>query len=231
MHFFFGGWCNSLQSCAVSRQQNLLSEKVPILRERMMEEGMIYCMRTVGNERFQNGFSILSVFSFTKKPEGYELLRLNTFYVGIFVRYAASGKPGWCISIKVWAFIYSASQSGKWISNDFMLSKRMIWRLLRTALTASNTVSDVFWSIRTLKYLPCGTLEMNQNVRFQFLRILKHPLSGNARKVICAPSVQNDLNSYFTEKAPEDSGAFFVGICSVSQSCICMQSFSHVANA
>jgi len=45
---------------------------------------------------------------------------------------------------KVFAFIYSASQSGKLISNDFMLSKRMISRLLRTALTASNTVSDVF---------------------------------------------------------------------------------------
>jgi len=83
-----------LQSFAVSQQQNILSEKRPILRERMMEEGMIYCMRTAGNNQFQNGFSILSVFSFTKRLEEYELLRLNTFYVGIFVRYAASGKPG-----------------------------------------------------------------------------------------------------------------------------------------
>jgi len=93
-----------------------------------------------------------------------------------------------------------------------MLSKRMISRLLRTALTASNTVSEVFWSIRILKYLPCRTIKMNLNVRFQFLRILKHPLHSNVRKETFAPSVQNDLNSYFTEKAPDGSGAFSVYI-------------------
>lgn len=109
---------------------------------------------------------------------------------------------------KVFAFIYSASQSGKLISNDFMLSKRMISRLLRTALTASNTVSDVFWSIRILKYLPCRTIKMNRNVRFQFLRILKHPLPGNVRKETFAPSVQNNENSYFT-KRPRIIRGFF----------------------
>ncbi len=49
---------------------------------------------------------------------------------------------------------------------------------------------------------------MNLNVRFQFLRILKHPLHGNVRKETFAPSVQNDLNSYFTEKAPDSPGLF-----------------------
>lgn len=78
--------------CAVSQQQNFLSEKVPILRVSMMEECNIFCMRTAGNNQFQNGFSILSVFSFTKRLEWYELLRLNTFYVGIFCTLCSIGE-------------------------------------------------------------------------------------------------------------------------------------------
>ena len=98
----------------------------------------------------------------------------------------------------------------KWISNDWMLSSRMILRLFRIALTASNTVSDIFWSIRILKYLPCRAITMNLNVRFSFIVFLTSCIATHAkrdlhrrRKTIWTPTLQ---------EAPDNSGAFFVWV-------------------
>jgi len=126
------------------------------------------------------------------------------------MHYPKAGSPVWSEGIAEKRLcIYSASQFGKNVSNDWMLSKRMILWLPWTALTASNTVPDVYRSICTLKYFACSTKKINLQVYWlqaAFLRNMAHTAQQQQFNdvTVCYKTIWTP-----THKKPRSSGAFF----------------------